>query len=110
MTETAELPRVEIATDGACKGNPGRGGWGAVLRAADDVKAQELDVLHEAVEEKARFGEKVSRLLATIFKMMSLIWRINFPAIPQARVLQNTQHQVFVDDFVNPCQSNVISD
>lgn len=26
-----ELPHVEIATDGACKGNPGRGGWGAVL-------------------------------------------------------------------------------
>jgi ribonuclease HI len=35
MTATSELPRVEIATDGACKGNPGRGGWGAVLRAAD---------------------------------------------------------------------------
>jgi ribonuclease HI len=28
-----ELPRVEIATDGACKGNPGPGGWGAVLRS-----------------------------------------------------------------------------
>lgn len=27
-----ELPFVEIATDGACKGNPGPGGWGAVLR------------------------------------------------------------------------------
>ena len=27
-----ELPQVEIFTDGACKGNPGPGGWGAVLR------------------------------------------------------------------------------
>ncbi|WP_337846473.1 ribonuclease HI [Sphingomonas sp.] len=30
---TTELPLVEIATDGACKGNPGRGGWGVLLRA-----------------------------------------------------------------------------
>ncbi len=28
----SELPKVEIFTDGACKGNPGPGGWGAVLR------------------------------------------------------------------------------
>lgn len=28
----AELPLVEIATDGACKGNPGPGGWGVLLR------------------------------------------------------------------------------
>jgi ribonuclease HI len=28
-----ELPLVEIATDGACKGNPGPGGWGALLRS-----------------------------------------------------------------------------
>lgn len=26
------IDRVEIFTDGACKGNPGPGGWGAVLR------------------------------------------------------------------------------
>ena len=26
-----DLPRVEIFTDGACKGNPGPGGWGAIL-------------------------------------------------------------------------------
>jgi len=28
----AELPLVEIYTDGACRGNPGAGGWGALLR------------------------------------------------------------------------------
>jgi ribonuclease HI len=33
-----ELPHVEIATDGACKGNPGPGGWGAVIRSGDREK------------------------------------------------------------------------
>ena len=27
-----ELSHVEIATDGACKGNPGPGGWGVLMR------------------------------------------------------------------------------
>ena len=36
-----ELPLVEIFTDGACKGNPGPGGWGAILRSADG-KEREL--------------------------------------------------------------------
>jgi ribonuclease HI len=30
--------RVEIWTDGACKGNPGPGGWGALLRYGDREK------------------------------------------------------------------------
>ena len=29
---------VEIFTDGACKGNPGPGGWGALLRFGDKEK------------------------------------------------------------------------
>jgi ribonuclease HI len=29
---------VEIFTDGACKGNPGPGGWGAVIRSGDREK------------------------------------------------------------------------
>jgi len=28
----SELPHVTIYTDGACSGNPGPGGWGALLR------------------------------------------------------------------------------
>lgn len=26
------MKKVEIYTDGACRGNPGRGGWGAILK------------------------------------------------------------------------------
>ena len=29
------LPEVEIFTDGACRGNPGPGGWAALLRTGD---------------------------------------------------------------------------
>jgi ribonuclease HI len=29
---SSAIKHVEIFTDGACRGNPGRGGWGAVLR------------------------------------------------------------------------------
>ena len=34
MNESAAkaMKRVDIFTDGACKGNPGPGGWGAILR------------------------------------------------------------------------------
>lgn len=32
------LPHVEIATDGACKGNPGPGGWGVLLRMGETEK------------------------------------------------------------------------
>jgi ribonuclease HI len=34
----SEFPKVEIATDGACKGNPGPGGWGAVIRMGVNEK------------------------------------------------------------------------
>ena len=30
--------QVEIFTDGACKGNPGAGGWGAILRSGGHEK------------------------------------------------------------------------
>ena len=35
---TEPLPKVVIATDGACKGNPGIGGWGAIMRAANGTE------------------------------------------------------------------------
>ena len=35
---TGEKKKVEIFTDGACSGNPGPGGWGAILRYGDVEK------------------------------------------------------------------------
>ena len=35
---TDELSLVHIFTDGACKGNPGPGGWGAILRMGQHEK------------------------------------------------------------------------
>jgi ribonuclease HI len=32
------LKTIEVFTDGACKGNPGKGGWGALLRAGTTEK------------------------------------------------------------------------
>ncbi|MBX3708908.1 MAG: ribonuclease HI [Gammaproteobacteria bacterium] len=32
------MKHVQIYTDGACKGNPGPGGWGAILRYGDHEK------------------------------------------------------------------------
>ncbi len=32
------MDKIEIFTDGACKGNPGKGGWGALLVAGENEK------------------------------------------------------------------------
>ena len=38
MTDGAAKQMVDIYTDGACSGNPGPGGWGAVLRCGGHTK------------------------------------------------------------------------
>lgn len=38
---TSAVHEVEIFCDGACRGNPGPGGWGAILRSASG-KEKEL--------------------------------------------------------------------
>ena len=44
---------VEIFTDGACRGNPGPGGWGALLRYGDNERSLwggELDTTNNRME------------------------------------------------------------
>ena len=48
-----ELPHVTIFTDGACKGNPGPGGWGAVIRMGakeKDISGGERDSTNNRME------------------------------------------------------------
>jgi len=37
---TATMTQVVIYTDGACKGNPGPGGWGVLLRSPDGTEKE----------------------------------------------------------------------
>ena len=41
------MRHVDIYTDGACRGNPGRGGWGAIL-------------VYNGVEKELSGGEKLT--------------------------------------------------
>jgi ribonuclease HI len=50
------LKVVEIFTDGACRGNPGPGGWGAVLRYGDverELYGGEWDTTNNRMELRA---------------------------------------------------------
>ncbi len=56
--------KVEIYTDGACRGNPGPGGWGALLMYGDERKeifGGELETTNNRME-----------LIAAIFALASL--------------------------------------
>jgi ribonuclease HI len=49
----SELPHVIMATDGACKGNPGPGGWGVVIRLGEREKrlsGHEADTTNNRME------------------------------------------------------------
>lgn len=50
------MPKIEIFTDGACRGNPGPGGWAALLRSAGTeklIKAAEAQTTNNRMELQA---------------------------------------------------------
>lgn len=50
------MKKVEIYTDGACSGNPGEGGWGAILRYGAferEISGYEPDTTNNRMELKA---------------------------------------------------------
>ena len=70
----ASMAEVEIFTDGACSGNPGPGGWGAVLRY---VGRQPTDLIRGAVERELSGGDAATtnnrmELMAAIASLEAL--------------------------------------
>ena len=56
MNEAAAPKRITIYTDGACKKNPGPGGWGALLQYGEHrrtLKGGELDTTNNRMELRA---------------------------------------------------------
>lgn len=50
---SAQLPHVTIYTDGACSGNPGPGGWGAILTFGEhekELKGGEVSTTNNRME------------------------------------------------------------
>ena len=76
-----ELPLVEIATDGACKGNPGPGGWGVVLRMG-------------TVEKELSGGEKLTT--NNRMEMMAVVEGLNALKRP-CRVTLSTDSRYVMD-------------
>jgi len=51
-----KLPDIEIYTDGACSGNPGPGGWAAILRYGDheqEISGGERETTNNRMEVRA---------------------------------------------------------
>jgi len=58
------LNKVVIYTDGACKGNPGPGGWGALLRAEDGVEKELCGGEAETTNNRMEMMAVIEALLA----------------------------------------------
>ena len=61
-----EMTKVEMFTDGSCRGNPGPGGWGVLIRAGGREKGAPGEWQHELMLPRAATacqadGRSVSR-------------------------------------------------
>ena len=87
---------IEFFTDGACKGNPGVGGWGAVLRYKDRQK--------EICDGEADTTNNRMELTAVIFALETLKKKMSCAVITDSQYVQrgmtewleNWQRGIFV--------------
>ncbi len=72
---------VEIYTDGACRGNPGPGGWGAILKYGDTTK--------EIYGSESNTTNNRMEMMAAIQALESLSRRVKIIVHTDSRYLQD---------------------
>jgi len=77
---TAPVRRYVVATDGACRGNPGPGGWGAILTSFDTDRLPRTKTLSGA---KRQTTNNEMELMAAI-KALAWLPANNVPALVQS--------------------------
>ena len=75
------IEKVEIFTDGACKGNPGPGGWGAILRFKENEK--ELNGYHNNTT------NNIMELTAVIESLKSINKPFNIEITTDSKYVKN---------------------
>ncbi len=89
MSET--LSHVEIYTDGACSGNPGPGGWAAILKAGDaekEISGYEAETTNNRME-----------LLAVINGLKSLKKRCKVTVYSDSAYVVNAFRQNWLENW-----------
>ena len=77
---------VDIYTDGACSGNPGPGGWGAILRVAAAAGGQEKEMCgdqRDTTNNRMELTAVIEALRATGYRK-----RLEFPAYTRLAPVQ----------------------
>ena len=64
MEQESALNKVVIYTDGACKGNPGVGGWGVLLRSADGSEKEMFGGARETTNNRMEMMAVIQALSA----------------------------------------------
>ncbi|WP_269622273.1 ribonuclease H family protein [Prochlorococcus marinus] len=78
---------IAAATDGACSGNPGPGGWGAILRFEDGT-----------IEEFGGFAENTTNNRMELYAALSILKKLeNLPRHPNLKI--RTDSKYLIDGF-----------
>ena len=98
MEENTKKPTVEIYTDGACSGNPGRGGYGIVLRYKKNDGEYVIKEISEGFEKTTNNRMEV---LASVVALRTLKTPCKVILTSDSKYLIDAIEKKWLDSWVN---------